>query len=78
MFIYELRLYLFILINDICRDAFVDHFGEDGWSWGAVLLAGFLCQPHLVTFGAQGSLGVNNGHASHMGKSKSCFKYVSQ
>lgn len=52
----KLFVYLLIFINDICRDAFVNHFGEDGWGWGAILLAGLLCQPHLVTFGAQGSL----------------------
>lgn len=50
--------YLLIFINDICRDTFINHFGEDGWSWGAILLAGLLCQTHLVPFGAQWSLWV--------------------
>lgn len=52
-------VYLVVFINNICRDAFIDHFGEDCRSWGAVLLAGLLCQFHLITSGAERSLQVN-------------------
>lgn len=54
-----LVVYLLVFINNVCRDAFVNHFGEDGWSWVAILLASLLCQPHLVTLGAQWSLWVS-------------------
>lgn len=65
----NLNLYLFIFINDVCRYAFVYHFGENGWSWGAVLPGSLLCQPHLVTLGAQWSLWVTVGrHGSHRWK----------
>lgn len=59
---FPLVVYLLIFIYNICGDAFVYHFGEYGWSWGAVLLAGLLCQPHLVTFAAQWSLWVRDTH----------------
>lgn len=52
-------VYLFIFINNVCRDAFVNHFGENGWSWVAILSGSLLCQPHLVTLGAQWSLWFN-------------------
>lgn len=52
-------VYLFIFINNVCRDAFVNHFGENGWSWAAIVLGSLLCQPHLVTLGAQWSLWFN-------------------
>lgn len=55
-------VYLLVLKDDICWDAFVNHFGEDGRSWGAVPPAGLLCQPHLVALGAQWSLQVNDTH----------------
>lgn len=54
-----LLVYLVIFINNIRRDAFVNHFREDGRSRGAILPAGLLCQLHLVTFGAQWSLRVS-------------------
>lgn len=50
-------MYLLIFINDVCRDAFVNHFGENGWSWVAVLLGSLLCQSHLIALGAQRSMG---------------------
>lgn len=50
-------MYLLIFIDDVCRDAFVNHFGENGWSWVTILLKSLLCQSHLVALGAQWSLG---------------------
>lgn len=49
-------MYLLIFINNVSRDAFVNHFGENGWSWVAVLLGSLLCQSHLIALGAQRSL----------------------
>lgn len=71
-----LNLYLVILINNVCRNAFVYHFGEDGWSWGAVLIGSLLCQPHLVTLGAQWSLWVRGRQArlTQGERSSSCCK----
>lgn len=48
---------LVIFINNISWNGFINDFGEDGWSRGAILLTGFLCQSDFVTFGAQLSLG---------------------
>lgn len=45
--------YLLIFINNVCGDAFVNHFGEDRRGWVAVLLGGLLCQFHLIALGAQ-------------------------
>lgn len=61
------KVYLFIFINNVCGYAFVYHFGENGWSWGAILLGSLLCQPHLVTLGAQWPLWVRDGERAHTG-----------
>lgn len=71
-------MYLLIFVNDVCRDAFVNHFGENGWNWVAVLLRSLLCQPHLIALGAQPSLGVClwvNTHTGDMHRNKHRFDY---
>ena len=59
-------VYLLIFIYNICRDASVNHFGEDGWSRGAVPPAGLLRQAHLLTLGAQWSLRVSPTEQRHV------------
>lgn len=52
-------MYLLVFIDDVCRNALVNHFGENGWSCVAVLLGSLLCQFHLIALGAQPSLGAS-------------------
>lgn len=79
MFIYELRLCLpfhphkWYLQGCFCRSL---------WRRWLELGSRTSCWPPLTAsprhFWCTGVSGVNDRHASHMGKSKSCFKYVSQ
>lgn len=73
-----LLVYLVIFINNIRRDAFVNHFREDGRSRGAILLAGLLCQLHLVTFGAQWSLRVSETQDTEEIRAQSWYVSLSE
>lgn len=45
--------YLLVFIYNVCRDAFVNHFGEDRRARVTILLGSLLCQFHLIAVGTQ-------------------------